>query len=200
MGYDIAEDPYVDSRTDILHNKIGAKTQAQLDRDEAQITYVIIATLTRGSRVDTLIFNSQLLCDIHKEIFRDIYKWAGEVRTHDIGKDWAYFAHAEYIPQEMCRLSDELMQDTVIGGGIRQDVVARLTYYYSEYNAIHPFREGNGRAIRTFLRLLALKHGYDIEWAQMNADENIRASEQALKGDTEAMRTMLDRLIVTIDE
>jgi fido (protein-threonine AMPylation protein) len=31
----------------------------------------------------------------------------------------------------------------------------RLTYYLGEINAIHPFREGNGRAQRAFFRQLA---------------------------------------------
>lgn len=194
MGYDIAEDPYINPRTNVLRNRIGAKTQAQLDRDEAQITYVIIATLSRGSRVDKLQFDSQLLCDIHKEIFRDIYTWAGKVRTHDIGKDWAYFAHAQYIPQETDRLTTDLRNDKIIGNGITDDFLDRLTYYYSEYNAIHPFREGNGRAIRTFLRLMALKYDYDIEWANLDAEKNILVSEQALGGNLSSMREMLQEL------
>lgn len=69
MPYDINEDPYVDKTTGVLRNKIGAKTQAALDKAEAEITYVIIATLTIGSSVGGLQFDSRLLRDVHKEIF-----------------------------------------------------------------------------------------------------------------------------------
>jgi len=199
MGYDISEDPYVDPHTGLLRNKIGARTKAQLNKAEAEITYIIIATLTTGSRVDALEFDSQLLCDIHKEIFGDIYKWAGKVRTHDISKDWAYFAHAPHIQPELDRLSKELRAETKLSGDDREAFVDRITYYYSEFNAIHPFREGNGRAIRTFLRLLAIKHCHDIEWAKMDPDRNIRASELAMSTSTDEMRAMLEPLITKLD-
>lgn len=51
--------------------------------------------LTQGSRVESLAFNRQLLRDVHEEIFRDIYDWAGKYRTYDISKGNSYFA--EYI-------------------------------------------------------------------------------------------------------
>jgi len=122
------------------------------------------------------------------------------VRTHDISKDWAYFAHAPYIQPELDRLSKELRADTKLSEDDRESFVDKITYYYSEFNAIHPFREGNGRAIRTFLRLLAVKHGYDIEWAKMNAEENVHASEMALNGNTDEMGAMLDRITMKLDD
>jgi cell filamentation protein len=198
MPYDINEDPYVNPRTGILRNKVRAKTQAQLDKVEGEITFVAIATLTKGSNLDNLKFDSDLLCDVHNEIFRDIYSWAGTIRTHDISKDSEYFAHAAYIQPAMGSLSKELTNDNILSSGDKTAVIDRLTYYYSEYNAIHPFREGNGRAIRTFLRLLALRHGYDIEWNDMGKEENIIASKEAMVKDPIKMRSMLNRLVTAI--
>jgi cell filamentation protein, protein adenylyltransferase len=198
MGYDIADDPYMDPKTGILKNKLGAKTQPQLDTVEAEITYLIIATLTRGSEVDSLLFNTELLLDIHKEIFGEIYAWAGSIRTHDISKDWAYFCHAEFINNELKQFSRELQADVLL---LTDDVsvfAKRIAHYYDLLNAIHPFREGNGRVVRTFLRLLALKHGFDIEWGRLDPNQNIEASKQAMKGNPQLMQDMIKRLVVKV--
>lgn len=198
MAYDISADPYLNPKTGILFNKVGAKTQKQLDKAEAEITYIVIATLTIGSQPEKLTFNTQLLLDTHEEIFRDIYKWAGKPRIYDISKGNSYFAHVQFIVPSLNTLMDIIQQDTLMKSGRIEDTVEALTYYYSELNAIHPFREGNGRTSRTFLRLLALKHGYDIEWARMEKDENINASIKAINGDTTALRAILTSIVVKL--
>lgn len=199
MGYDITDDPYVDPKTKILKNKIGAKTQRALDIAEAEITYIVIATLTRGSKPSSLVFNSKLLLETHKEIFRHIYVWAGKVRTYDISKDQSYFAHASFINQELKRLDEELQSENTEKYDVKTYFIERLAYFYAEYNAIHPFREGNGRVLRTFLRLYALKSGYDIEWANMDADVNIEACRHAFNADNSRLEAMLQKLVVRID-
>lgn len=198
MGYDLADDPYIDPETGILKNKLGARTQAKLDKAEGEITYVIIATLARGSKVDGLIFNANLLYELHKEIFRDIYVWAGKPRTDDISKEWAYFAHAPYIHRQLERVFKELRNDPGLSAG-QAKFVERLSYYYSELNAIHPFREGNGRTVRTLLTLLAQRYGYDIEWARMDQTENIQASKQAMRDDLSVMQGMLSGLVIKLE-
>lgn len=198
MGYALADDPYIDQSTGILKNKLGAKTQARLDKIEAEITYVVIATLTHGSKVDALTFDVDLLYELHKEIFRDIYVWAGKPRTDDISKEQTYFAHAAYIHQELERIFKELHSDAGLGAD-RAQFIDRLTYYYSELNAVHPFREGNGRTIRTLLSLLAQRYGYDIEWTRMEQKENIRASKEALRDNLSVMRGMLANLVTKLE-
>lgn len=198
MPYDTSSDPYIDPKLGVLYNKLGAKTQKKLDAAEAEVTYIAIFTLVNGSKTDKLRFDAQFLLDIHKEIFRDIYAWAGKVRTHDIGKGGSYFAHSPYITPLLFDLLQRLDDDAQHKSGNINDFVSLLAHYYSELNAIHPFREGNGRAIRTFLRLLALKHEYDIEWDNMDPDENIRASQAAMGADDTLARSMLEPLVVKI--
>jgi len=182
----------------MLQNKIGAITQSQLNKIEAEITYIIITTLTVGSRPDKLKFDYQLLCDMHKEIFGDIYKWAGKIRTQDISKEESYFAHATYIQPSLEALLRELNGDRRLESKDSRVFIQRIAYYYSELNAVHPFREGNGRVIRTFLRLLALKYNYDIDWSKMDPDDNVEASKKALSGDVVPMRKMLSGLITKL--
>ena len=52
---------------------------------------------------------------------------------------------------------------------------ARSAYYMAELNYIHPFREGNGRAIREFMRLLFLHNGYVVQWDAVDVEALLNA-------------------------
>lgn len=199
MGYDVNDDPYVDPATGILKNRLGIISQAELDKAEAEITTIVIATLTTGSDVYRLRFDRQLLQDLHKEIFGDIYDWAGEFRTLDISKESSYFAHAQYISPQLDALFEVLGRDERLSSDEKVLVVESLAHYYSELNAVHPFREGNGRVIRTLLRLLALKHGWDIEWNGLDQNLNIQACEAAMLGDEVPLRDILSPLVKRLE-
>ena len=45
----------------------------------------------------------------------------------------------------------------------RVELVKGLAYYMSELNVLHPFREGNGRTIREFIRELSYVNGYLLD-------------------------------------
>lgn len=78
--------------------------------------------------------------------------------------------------------------------GVRDEFLDRLTYYLGEVNAIHSFREGNGRAQRAFFEQLASDAGYILDWQHLDADRNIAASAAIMHGDPIPMRQMLDEL------
>ena len=71
----------------------------------------------------------------------------------------------------------------------------RLTYYLGEINAIHPFREGNGRSQRALFEQLASDAGFILDWQHLDADRNNAASAAIMHGDPTLMRKMLDELI-----
>jgi cell filamentation protein len=73
--------------------------------------------------------------------------------------------------------------------------VDRLTHYYAEVNAIHPFREGNGRAQRAFFGQLSRDAGWPVNWRGLDRDENITASVASLRGDNTALHALLDALV-----
>ena len=56
----------------------------------------------------------------------------------------------------------------------------RLAYYIAELNVLHPFREGNGRAIREFIRQLALKNGYVLNLKKASPDQILEASKKSV--------------------
>jgi len=63
----------------------------------------------------------------------------------------------------------------------------------SELNIIHPFREGNGRAIREFIRCLALNAGYDINWSLISSQDLLNAAIVSVNGDLTLLKDCLYR-------
>ncbi len=109
-----------------------------------------------------------------------MYPWAGETRTVDISKPGARFCHWRFINDQVSAILSRLPEDSFLLG-LRPDAfVEALAHYYGELNVCHPFREGNGRTIRSFLRQLAAAAGYLLDWSELNAEANITACQQHL--------------------
>lgn len=141
-----------------LKNKLDIRDYKQLEKYEAKIT----AAKSLGLRIKGITgdFDKKHYISIHKYLFEDIYPFAGEFREENIGKGEFRFASFEYIEPELDRLLNELKQENFLAGLSKQELAKRLAYYLSELNVLHPFREGNGRTNREFIRQLALKNGY----------------------------------------
>ncbi len=85
-----------------------------------------------------------------------------ELRTVSIAKDNSLFALPAYLGVATGKLFDELRHERYLAGLPHGEFVARLAYYLGELNALHPFREGNGRTQREFIRQLALHAGFHV--------------------------------------
>jgi cell filamentation protein len=91
-----------------------------------------------------------------------------------------------------------LARDHHLRGRDHAGFVDGLTALLAEVNALHPFREGNGRTQRAFLAQLARDAGYRIRWADMDPGTNFAASAAARDGDTTPLRGMLERLVAPL--
>lgn len=71
----------------------------------------------------------------------------------------------------------------------------RLAYYLSEINALHPFREGNGRTQRLFIEILAERAGYEVDFSEVSAEEMIQASADSFLLKYEQMNRLMQRIV-----
>ena len=85
--------------------------------------------------------------------------------------------------------------ENLLRGLPRDMFIERLTYYLGEVNAIHPFREGNGRAQRAFFGQLASDAGFILDWQHLDTDRNVAASAAIMRGDPAPMRKLLGELV-----
>lgn len=166
-------DPYIDSRTGILRNLIGATTYSELRKAEGDIVTLSEISLDNIPHTVDLVE----LRKIHKSLFGKIYDWAGELRTVNIRKgSEEYFLDYAYLKNGAKFVFEELSKKNYLQGLNREDFVKRLAYFYEQLNFIHPFREGNGRTQRIFWQRVANKAGHKIDWSKVVGEELDSAS------------------------
>lgn len=186
------EDPYSDPVTGVLYSKLGLRTTAELEAAEREITHAALILLDETPVPPS--YDLPHLREIHKRIFGDIYEWAGQIRTVAIAKG-AMFCLPQYIDSSAALIFRELRNEDCLRGLRRDAFVGRLAYYLGEVNALHPFREGNGRAQRAFFGQLARNAGFTLAWQHLDPVRNVEASAAIMRGDPEPMREMLDALV-----
>lgn len=172
------EDPYCYPGTRVLRNKFSIKDSDELSEAERRLSRYRTEELLE-SPIDGA-FDFYHLCKIHKYLFQDIYDWAGEARTVDIAKS-NLFCRYFFIDDEANRIFTELMKDKYLSGLDITIFAQKLAYYFAEINALHPFREGNGRTQREFIRQLAFQNGYLLFYSGITQDEMISASIESFK-------------------
>lgn len=89
-----------------------------------------------------------------------------------------------------------LAKEQHLKGLSRGRFVDRLTQYFAEVNAVHPFREGNGRTQRALFHQLSRDAGWPIDWSNLDSDRNAGASIASLRDDNKPLRALLDELVV----
>jgi cell filamentation protein len=188
----VPEDPYSDPVTGVLYNKLGLGSAAGLEAAEREITHAALILL--DSSPVSPSYDLPHLREIHRRIFGDIYEWAGQIRTVVIAKG-AVFCLPQYIDSSATAIFRELHDEDCLRGLRRDAFVGRLAYYLGEVNALHPFREGNGRAQRAFFGQLARDAGFTLAWQHLDPVRNVDASAAIMRGDPEPMRKMLDALV-----
>jgi cell filamentation protein len=186
------EDPYADPATGVLRNKLGLRTTGELEAAEREITHAALIFLKESPVPPS--YDLRHLCAIHRRIFGDIYDWAGQLRTVAIAKG-SWFCLPQYIESSAAATFQALHDESLLRGLPRETFTERLTFYLGEINAIHPFREGNGRAQRAFLEQLAGDAGFVLDWQHLDADRNIAASAAIMRGNPTLMREMLEELV-----
>ena len=139
-------------------------------------------------------FDLKHLQAIHKYIFQDVYEWAGKIRKVDIAKG-NLFCNVKFIESQAEEIFGKLKAEEHLKGLDEGEISARLAYYFSEINALHPFREGNGRCQREFIRTVAFHAGYVINFANASREEMLRASEDSFLCDYRRMEQLFAKCV-----
>ncbi len=185
-------DPYVDPGSGVLRNTLGIVDAQRLREVEAGLTLAGLADL--AVRMLPGSYDLDHLRAFHREIFGDLYPWAGEIRVVGIARSDP-FCLPQHIEAYSAEVFNELGKERYLRGLNRDSFLDRLTHYFAEVNAVHPFREGNGRTQRAFFRQLSHQAGWPIDWSNLDPDDNEQASIASLRGNTGPLRDVLDALV-----
>jgi fido (protein-threonine AMPylation protein) len=175
-----SHDPYVDPATGVLRNRFGLTDEQELEAAEASLSALRSYELAQNPLVGA--FDLAHLQSLHRYLFGDLYEWAGQLRTIDITRGRNSFAHHAYIVSAGAALFGELAKEQHLAGLDPERFSARAGHYLGEINALHPFRDGNGRAQREFTSHLAAKCGYYIAWEVVTREQMLEASIESFEG------------------
>lgn len=176
--YESKNSVYCYKGTNTLVNKLNIKDPVALENYETSVIGLKLMALNKKGITGN--FDVNHFVSIHKFLFEDIYTFAGLFRTENIAKDYFQFAEWEYIESELTRLLNELKNENFLSGLAKEEISKRLAYYWAELNVLHPFREGNGRTTREFLRQLALKNHYILNLQNVDAKALLDASIKSI--------------------
>ncbi|WAG00062.1 Fic family protein [Aeromonas dhakensis] len=150
-------------------NIIAAYYQDELSLIESLYSYVRIPIFIEYKlQLKQFSINKSLLLECHRELFRDIYSWAGVIRTHEVVVAVGRREHPTLDAEKIDIALDEFFTKQLPSktGSIRQNkenLASLLTIIHANLAFIHPFEDGNGRSIRLFLKLISFKLGYKLK-------------------------------------
>jgi protein involved in cell division len=177
-------------RDDMLENKLGLTSSAELARMEEQLSKKKAVLLFEKGILDSLpagkFFTLQA---IHRYLFEDIYDFAGEIRKVNMAKGNFRFAPLMYLGAALENI-DKMPQSDF------DEIIEK----YVEMNIAHPFREGNGRSARIWLdHMLKQEIGKVIDWSKVDKEDYLLAMERSPVKDIEIKYLLKNALTDEVD-
>lgn len=186
-------DPACYPGTAVLINKLGLRDADLLAEAEAAFA----ATAAEAIEISGPPYDLAYLCRLHRQLFEEVYEWAGEIRVVDVTKGPTRFCTATRIAPEADRIFAALAKAADFHGLDRPELVRCASALYDELNVVHPFREGNGRTLRLLFEHLILSCGFTISWLGIEANEWVEACVAAYSGDGSRLEAIFNRCIGT---
>ncbi len=174
-----------------LENKLGITSSAELATQEERLSKKRALELFESGMLDKLEPGTfKTLQVIHKQLFMDIYDFAGKVRSVNIAKGGFRFVPAMYLLDALKQI-ERMPQSTF------DEIIEK----YVEMNVAHPFREGNGRSPRIWLDLILKKElQLVIDWSKVNKEDYLSAMELSPIKDLEIKFLLKNALTEHIDD
>lgn len=193
-GFD--RDPHSERGHPCPRNRFGITDYQQLQPIET------VFAVKRARQLETLgvtgSFDPAHLRAIHKYLFQDVFPWAGDFRVVNLSKGNSMFGPALHIAAALADTLAKLKAEALLINLPPRAFATRAAFFLGEINAIHPFREGNGRTQREFILQLALQAGHPLSWAGFTEAEMVEASILShTRGDNTQLAALLSRALLS---
>lgn len=190
--YDSINSKYTYPASNVIKNKMDIKDEKKLEEYERQMVAFKLATIRKHQMPEK--FDANRLKYIHEFLFSEIYDFAGKYREENITKDNFMFAQFEYIDENVNEILNKIDVEKLKEMSF-DEKLKNISYYMTELNVLHPFREGNGRTIREFIRQLLNELELDIDFSKIEYEEIIRVSKLAVIDDTEQINLLKNSVV-----
>lgn len=189
-AYGVIDDPYCYPGTQVLINCQGVTDPGTLSNFELAMT---------TARFDEPMPSGQLSVThffaVHRHIFQDVYNWAGKPRTVRISKGQSHFCFPENIQPELKRLFAKLREERFLRDLSPAEFAQKAAGFLADLNAIHAFRDGNGRAQMAFFTILAVRAGHPLRLDRIEPTPFLAAMIASFRGDEAPLVAQIERLI-----
>ena len=189
--YGTGDDPYCYPGSKVLRNLLNIEDDEELAAAEAELTELAVEEI----EFDAPPYDLDYFQSLHRQVFEDVYEWAGELRDIDMSKGTTRFCTCKRIAPEANKLFRQLANENYYEGYAREAFVAAIAELYIEMNMIHPFREGNGRAQRLLFEHIIINVGFEFDLEGITQQEWVAANIAGVNCDYEPMTALFDRCI-----
>jgi cell filamentation protein len=183
----------------ILKNKAYLKNADDLREFERNTSNARLQELLNNEQLASGNFDLTHLQKIHKYIFQDIYEWAGQLRAVQIEKG-TVFCPAQNLEGFAADITQSIKNQNYLKNMDLKTFAQTAGYILSEVNALHPFREGNGRAQREFIRQIAKQAGWELSFQDITKEQMIKASIDSFNGKYDTMAAIMENSLDKIPE
>lgn len=185
--YNAINSRYTYQDSDVLKNKLNIKNEEKLKEYETKMVAFKLTTIRKQNFTKT--FDEKHLKFIHYYLFCDIYDFAGEYRLENITKENFLFSQYQFIESNIKEIMKKI--DVIRLKELSfEELIKELSCIMTDLNVLHPFREGNGRATREFVRELLEILGYEINWYLIDYSDILKASIKAVIDDSEQIELL----------
>ncbi len=166
------KDLYLIENSTVLKNLLGITNEKDLDIAEAELSRANMMLLYENGFSD---FSSNGICFIHKELFGDVYEWAGQYRKINIKKrenilagQSVWYSDCTTIEQDLEKAWKEInkLDWTKLS---KEDFAQKVARLFPAIWQVHPFREGNTRTVVMLITFFAEHYGYYFDQELMSA-------------------------------
>lgn len=186
-------DPEFYPGTNVFINKLSITQANQLREAESNATLIRTFQLfSDPNQLGTICSVSQLI-DVHLFLFSDLYSWAGKFRDYPVKKDLSVFTPPDLFSEAIEAIQKQI--DLFLKPRSGTNKVLELAKLFRLLNKFHPFPEGNGRAQRVFVELLANQNGWLISFEKVQPWEMIEVCKQAHYMNTEPLDWLFERIV-----
>lgn len=174
----------------MLRNKANVKDQSELDAFELSMLVTRANEPWPTGNLDVLHYLS-----LHHHLFQDVYDWAGALRTMRISKNGAWFCYPEFINGELVTLFHWLKSEEFFQSLSGADFSKKAARLLAELNAIHPFREGNGRTQMSLLTILIDNAGLSFNVDKLEPKRAMDAMIVSFRGNLSPLAELIQDLV-----
>ncbi len=185
--YDAINSRYTYKNSNVLINKLNIKDEKKLTAYETKMVAFKLTTIQKLKFERT--YDENHLRFIHQYLFFEIYDFAGKYRLENITKENFLFSDFHYIEENIKEIMKKIDLNLLKTYNF-DSLVSKISEIMTDLNVLHPFREGNGRTTREFIRELLEDLGYEINWYLIDYDEILSASVMAVIDDKEQIKLL----------